>query len=243
MAQKKLERFAEIKSFPNVLEYPTGMQGNWNAHFGNDHPIILELACGKGEYTIGLAGLYPENNFIGVDIKGNRLWVGARNGIMQNLYNAAFLRSQIEMIDHYFANNEVSAIWLTFPDPQLRGKRARKRLTHPLFLRLYKKFLHPEGVIHLKTDSPDLYNFTKLVLDLYELPLVIDIDDVYSDIKIHKDLKIKTHYESLDIAQSKRVFYIAFKLTGILVDKDKILKQILNRHQNENRFNEPIKEF
>src|SRR5688500_7356319 len=157
MAQKKLQRFAEIRSFRNVLEYPAGIKGKWSAFFGNTNPIILELACGKGEYTVGLAELYPEKNFIGIDIKGNRIWVGAKAAIEKNLFNAAFLRIQIEKLDEYFAADEVDEIWITFPDPHLRNSRSKKRLTHPKFLRLFAIVMKKSGVIHLKTDSPELY--------------------------------------------------------------------------------------
>ena len=140
---------------------PENMAGKWNEFWKNNNPIILELACGKGEYAVGLARLYPEKNFIGIDLKGNRIWVGAKKALQQNLTNAAFLRTQIDQVCDYFAKNEVEAIWITFPDPQLRRSKAKKRLTHPKFLRLYQQFLVPGGLIHLKTDSPDLYRFTK----------------------------------------------------------------------------------
>jgi tRNA (guanine-N7-)-methyltransferase len=164
MAQKKLLRFKEIKSFPNVMEYPENMQGEWNSFFKNNNPNILELACGKGEYTVGLAKLYPGKNFIGVDIKGNRMWAGAKFALVNNLMNAAFLRTQIDKIDQYFTKGEINEIWIIFPDPQLRKSKTKKRLTHPRFLRLYNHFLKPGGLIHLKTDSPDLYHFTKTVI-------------------------------------------------------------------------------
>jgi len=162
MGHKKLIRFEAIKSFPNVLQYPEGMQGKWNAFFNNDNPVTLELACGKGEYTVALARLYPGRNFIGVDLKGNRIWSGAKKALDEGLKNVAFLRTQIESITGYFAEGEVSEIWITFPDPQLRMSKAKKRLTHPRFLRLYKKIMKEGGFIHLKTDSPDLYNFESL---------------------------------------------------------------------------------
>ncbi|HEV2830617.1 MAG TPA: tRNA (guanosine(46)-N7)-methyltransferase TrmB, partial [Hanamia sp.] len=151
MAQKKLKRFAEIKKFANVLEYPENMNGKWHAFFKNNNPIILELACGKGEYATGLAQLYPGKNFIGVEIKGNRLWVGAKFSLDNRLNNVAFLRTQIEKINQYFDGSEIDEIWITFPDPQLRISKAKKRLTHPRFLRLYQKILREGGKIHLKT--------------------------------------------------------------------------------------------
>jgi|SRR5690348_4906246 len=227
MAQKKLQRFAEIKTFSNVLEYPENMPGKWNVFFKNEHPIIVELGCGKGEYTVALAKLFTNKNFIGVDIKGNRIWAGAKNALENKLHNAAFLRTQIEMIEKYFSPNEVDEIWITFPDPQLRNSKASKRLTHPRFLRLYKNFLKPGALIHVKTDSPQLYNFTKTVIDLYQLPFISAIDDVYNNATISDELKIKTHYEALDIAQSKKVFYLCFSLSGEIENRelDVLLKE------------------
>ena len=162
MGNKKLKRFEAIRSFPNVLQYPEGMQGKWKDFFGNENPITLELACGKGEYTVGLSAIHPEKNFIGVDLKGNRIYSGALECLKNNLSNAAFLRTQIDKIDHYFLPDEVSEIWITFPDPHLRTSRAKKRLTHPRFLRLYQSILQPKGSIHLKTDSPELYLFHQI---------------------------------------------------------------------------------
>ena len=161
MAQKKLYRFAQISSFPNVYEYPKDMQGKWAEHFTNNNPVILELACGRGEYTVNLAELHPGKNFIGVDVKGNRMYIGAKQGLDKKMLNAAFLRTQIEKLPEYFSPGEVDEIWITFPDPQLRVSKAKKRLTHPRFLRLYKQVLKEGGPVHLKTDSPQLYDFTK----------------------------------------------------------------------------------
>ena len=210
MTQNKLQRFADIKTFENVLERPPNMAGQWHTVFKNNNPIILELACGKGEYTIGLGQLYPNKNFIGVDIKGNRLWVGAKYALAERLTHIAFLRTEIEIIDHYFSVDEVSEIWITFPDPQLRNSKAKKRLTHPHFLRLYQHVLKDKGVVHLKTDSPLLYAFTKYVIEVFELNLLQDIEDVYAAPAIHQTLTIKTHYEGLDIAKSNRVHYLSF---------------------------------
>jgi tRNA (guanine-N7-)-methyltransferase len=228
MGQKKLHRFAEIKHFENVFEYPENVQGTWNAYFKNANPITLELACGKGEYTLGLARLYADRNFMGIDVKGNRIWKGAKTAIAENLHNAAFIRTQIDRIEEYFADGEASEIWITFPDPQLRISRIEKRLTHPKFLRKYRKFLQPGGIIHLKTDSPDLYVFTKTVIDLYGLILLEDNGDVYASPEISKELQIKTHYEGLDIAGSSKVHYLKFQLSGELpIEKDSQLKEII----------------
>ena len=233
MGQKKLIRFAELKTFSNVLQYPEAMKGKWNEFFKNNNPITLELACGKGEYALGLGQLYHEKNFIGVDQKGNRIWVGAKKALQQGLSNVAFLRVQIDRIHDYFGAHEVSEIWITFPDPQLRTGKAKKRLTHPKFLRLYKDFLVPGGPIHLKTDSPNLYKFTKTVIEKYNCNLLEDADDLYEEQEISEDLKIKTHYEALDIAKSKRIHYLKFSLPGILPDKekDKELQEYLREYE------------
>ena len=211
MGQKKLIRFEAIKSFPNVLQYPEGMAGQWADFFKNDSPLTLELACGKGEYTVGLAKMYPQRNFLGIDLKGNRIYIGAKKCLQENIANAAFLRTQIDRLPTYFKPGEVEEIWLTFPDPQLRKSKARKRLTHPKFLRLYQQILVPGGRIHLKTDSPVLYHFTRLVIDLYGLTLLESSDNIHAG-PIKEELKITTHYESLDIAQSQRVHYLLFTL-------------------------------
>lgn len=231
MGQKKLIRFEELKTFQNVLEFPKDIAGKWEVFFHNQNPLILELACGKGEYAIGLGQLYPHKNFIGVDLKGNRIWVGAKKALQQNLKNVAFLRTEIDKVNEYFTKDEVSEMWITFPDPQLRISKAKKRLTHPKFLRLYHQFIKPDGLIHLKTDSPDLYNFTKTIIELYRCTLHKDHDNVYEEAVIPDELKIKTHYESLDIAGSNRIHYLCFSLPENLPgkEKDEELKQLL-RH-------------
>ncbi|MBV9963199.1 MAG: tRNA (guanosine(46)-N7)-methyltransferase TrmB [Parafilimonas sp.] len=227
MGQKKLIRFEELKTFPNVLEYPGNIQGKWHSFFGNENPIILELACGKGEYAVGLGRLYPHKNFIGIDIKGNRIWKGAKTALNEGLKNVAFLRTQIDQLTDYFAADEIAEIWITFPDPQLRLSKIKKRLTHPKFLRLYKNILQQDGLIHLKTDSPDLYNFTKAVIEIHQLTLITDKDDLYKDVNLSEALKIKTHYESLDIARSNKVHYLAFELNNELpIEKDEQLKDL-----------------
>ncbi len=231
MAQKKLVRFAAIKTFDNVLEYPQNMQGAWHSFFKNNNPITLELACGKGEYTVGLARMYPQQNFIGVDVKGNRIYIGAKKCQAEDLSNAAFLRTQIEMLPNYFTAGEVDEIWITFPDPQLRTSRAKKRLTHPRFLRQYQQVLKPGGFIHLKTDSPRLYHFTKKVAELYGLSIVEDYDDVYSNAGIKEELKLKTYYESLDIAQSSKIHYLKFTLPAVIKNIDDQLQEELKNEE------------
>lgn len=224
MAQKKLLRFAQIKAFDNVFEHPQNMAGMWHAHFNNKQPVILELACGRGEYTVSLAKLYPNKNFIGVDIKGNRIYIGAKKALDEKITNAAFLRSQIEKLPDYFSKNEIDEIWITFPDPQLRLSKAKKRLTHPRFLRLYRQVLKAEGLIHLKTDSPDLYLFTKKAAEMLGIKMLVDLDNAYMQEDIAAELKIKTHYESLDIAGSKKIHYLHFKLPAVIADIDKQLQ-------------------
>ena len=217
-----------------MLQYPEDMKGKWNELFHNSNPIILELACGKGEYAVGLGQLYPQKNFIGIDQKGNRIWVGAKKALQLHLSNVAFLRIQIDRIMEYFSSNEVKEMWITFPDPQLRTGKAKKRLTHPKFLRLYKQFLAPDGFIHLKTDSPNLYRFTKLIIEKYNCNLIEDIEDLYSNENISDELKIKTHYESLDIAGSNRIHYLKFSLPESFPgkEKDKELQEFLKEYES-----------
>jgi tRNA (guanine-N7-)-methyltransferase len=227
MGQKKLIRFEAIRHFSNVLEYPPDMKGKWAEFFHNTNDITLELACGKGEYAVGLGRLYADRNFIGIDIKGNRIWRGAKTALDEGLKNVAFVRSHIDKITDYFMPGEVAEIWITFPDPQLRGSRAKKRLTHPKFLRLYQQVLKQDGSIHLKTDSPDLYQFTLDVIGLFGLEIVDQTDNVYLQDNIKPELLIKTHYEGLDIAQSNRIHYIQFRIDKVLPqEKDDILKQL-----------------
>lgn len=229
MGQKKLLRFIQIKNFSNVFEYPKEMNGQWRDYFGNDNAIVLELACGRGEYTIGFARLFPQQNFIGVDVKGNRMYIGAKKALEEPHPNAAFLRTQIEMLPEYFNEGEVDEIWITFPDPQLRTSRAKKRLTHPRFLRLYTRVIKKGGVIHLKTDSPDLYSFTHKVIEMCRLQIITSSEDVYAQKEIDERLKIKTYYESLDIAQSNKIFYLSFTLPNEIPPVDAELQELLKK--------------
>ncbi len=249
MAQKKLIRFAAIKSFPNVLEYPTGMQGGWQSFFkernvqavffsGEEEykPLVLELACGKGEYTIGLAKMFPQKNHVGVDIKGNRMYIGAKQALDGNLPNAAFLRTEIDQLTNYFAAGEVGEIWITFPDPQLRRSKAKKRLTHPKFLRLYQQILKAGGVLHLKTDSPVLYHFTKRVILLYNLVVLKDYDNVQQQATEQELLTIHTHYEGLNISGSNKIHYLQFALPAtVLPDKEEQLKNWVFENESGDR--------
>jgi tRNA (guanine-N7-)-methyltransferase len=217
MGQKKLIRFEEIKTFPNVLIYPDSIVGKWSEHFGNTHPVTLELACGKGDYTLALAERFPEENFIGVDIKGNRLWKGARTALDKPLYNAAFLQARIDHLDEYFAFSEVKEIWITFPDPFLRISKAKKRLTHARFLHIYHRILMPGGKIHLKTDSSELYHFTQEMIRENRCTLHKDIPDVYAQEAAPDILKeIKTFYEQRHLAEGRTIHYLQFTLPDAL---------------------------
>lgn len=240
MGQKKLIKFAAIKEYENVLEYPQDMQGKWNDFFENlsgeqaKKPLVVELACGRGEYAVGLGRMFPAQNFIGIDIKGNRIWKGASIANKEGLKNIAFVRTQIDQVTNYFAKEEVSEIWITFPDPQLRWSKAKKRLTHPKFLRLYQQFLqktdpaNSKGIVHLKTDSPNLYLFTLKVIELYGLNLVYKTDDLYAQPIIDPRCLIKTYYEGKDIAQSNKIHYIQFTLDKDLpLELDEVLKEAI----------------
>ncbi len=234
MGQKKLIRFNAIKEFGNVLKYPQDMKGQWHAFYKNENPLTLELACGKGEYSVGLGRLYPDRNFLGIDLKGNRIWRGAKTALDEGLHNVAFLRSHIDKLTDYFEPGEVAEIWITFPDPQLRASRMKKRLTYPRFLRLYQQVLAPGGIINLKTDSPALYGFTKAVIELYELELLHDDDHIYAKGEVSPELAIKTHYEGLDIAGSNRIHYLRFRVNKPLpVEKEEILKEMFKGESGE----------
>jgi tRNA (guanine-N7-)-methyltransferase len=252
MGQKKLIKFAAIKAYENVLEFPQDMQGKWAAFFdalkkgttpieianlevlaraflsNTSTPLTLELACGRGEYAVGLGRMFPEQNFIGIDLKGNRIWKGASIANKDGLKNVAFIRSQIELTSDYFAKDEVDEIWITFPDPQLRWSKAKKRLTHPKFLRLYQQFLKKDGIVHLKTDSPLLYNFTLKVIEMYGLHLIYKTDHLYTEQNIDPRCLIKTYYEGLDIAQSSKIHYIQFNIGKDLpLELDEVLKEAI----------------
>lgn len=215
MGQKKLQRFEEITRFPNVLIYPENISGKWADYFGNNNPITLELACGKGEYTLGLAKLFPQRNFIGVDIKGNRIWKGAKTALEEKFTNAAFLRTQIDKLREYFVADEVKEIWITFPDPFLRASKTKKRLTHSRFLHIYHQILIPEGKINLKTDSPELYAFTKEMIAENNCQLLEDMPDVYAQ-NVDEVLNIRTFYEKQHLAAGKTIHYVQFTLPSVL---------------------------
>ncbi len=214
VAKRKLQRFAEIGTFKNVAQLEDGkpFKGKWKVDFfKNDNPIILELACGKGEYSVNLAKKLPEKNFLGIDYKGNRLWVGAKMAIDENLQNVGFLRIQIQNILDYFELDEIDEIWITFPDPQAQSPLERKRLTNPDFLKKYQTVLKPDGYINLKTDNDGFYQYTLEKIE--ELKLIVEqkTDHVYRDFYNDEILTIKTHYERLYLQKGKNINYVKFK--------------------------------
>lgn len=254
MGKNKLARWTEFGAFENVIEPKISdvsgkdhpVKGNWNkTMFKNENPIILELGCGKGEYTVGLATRFRENNYIGIDIKGARMWRGAKSANEQNLQNVAFLRTRIEFINSFFTSDEVDEIWITFPDPHPGGRNSNKRLTSPQQLNSYRQLLKNNGLVHLKTDNAELYNFTKSVVIHNRLESVVSTNDLYSeysnpvqtkltsDIYLSNDqsvpedvnivpqelLSIKTHYEKIFLNKGLKINYISFRL-----EKDKIIE-------------------
>ena len=240
MGKGKLAKFADMERYENVFQYPYSvvdnvpfeMKGCWRQqYFHNSNPIVLELGCGKGEYTVELAKLFPDMNFIGVDIKGARMWTGATQALEQGLKNVAFLRTNIEVIDRFFSDGEVQEIWLTFSDPQM--KNPRKRLTSTYFLERYRRFLVDGGIIHLKTDSNFLFTYTSYMVEKNNLPVVVKTDDLYgmaesdsSLFTLHSSLKeassIQTYYESMWIARGLNIKYMKWQLprTGVLEEPD-----------------------
>ena len=227
MGKNKLARWAELGSYQNVIQPEISdvsgkdhpIKGRWNQDiFKNKNPLVLELGCGKGEYTVGLANNFPDNNFIGIDIKGARMWRGAKTANEQKLTNVAFLRTRIEFINSFFSEFEVDEIWITFPDPHPGGRNSNKRLTSPWFLNSYRHFLKDKGLIHLKTDNKELYDFTIKVLSFNNIEIIVSTNDLYSE-KIDNILSIRTHYEKIFLEAGLKINYISFRL-----DKEKIIK-------------------
>jgi len=218
-SKNKLKRFKDNESFANVIQ-PTREElllekfphkGTWQTYFGNNNPIVLELGCGKGEYTVGLAEKDPKTNYIGIDIKGARFWRGAKTAIEEALHNVAFVRTQIELLEYVFAANEVSEIWITFPDPQYKFKRTHHRLTNPTFLRSYSKVLKPEGIVHLKTDSAFLHGYTLGVLDGWNITPLMAHHDVYQYVHAPEHVVgIQTFYEQQYREQGIPITYLKF---------------------------------
>jgi len=222
-----MEKYENVFQYPfsTYEEHPFTMQGQWcKDFFHNNNPIVLELGCGKGEYTVELARLYPDMNFIGVDIKGARMWTGATQALNERLTNVAFLRTNIEIIDRFFSKDEVQEIWLTFSDPQM--KNPRKRLTSTFFMNRYRRFLVDNGIIHLKTDSNFLFTYTSLMVERNALPTVFRTEDLYHDERMdeqtRKILSIQTYYESMWIARGLNIKYMKWHLPqqGTLEEPD-----------------------
>lgn len=219
-SKNKLKRFAENETFSNVIQ-PTResilagfeLKGKWNAFFKNENPIVLELGCGKGEYTVGLARQNPNKNYIGIDIKGARFWRGAKEALEDNLDNVAFIRTQIELVDHLFSKAEVSEIWITFPDPQIKYKRTKHRMTNEVFLKKYQTVLKPNGLVHLKTDSEFMHGYTLGVLHGLKHEVVYANHNVYTNEGSPDEvLNIRTFYENQYIDKGKPITYIQFRM-------------------------------
>lgn len=220
MGKNKLKKFAEMKTIDLVFQYPFSrlkeegfpLRGRWGADFfGNDNPIVLELGCGKGEYTVGLARQFPDRNFIGIDIKGARMWTGACRARDAGMANVAFIRTSIELLDSFFAPGEVAEIWITFPDPQM--KKVRKRLTGTRFIDLYRRVSRPDGIVNLKTDSPFLYAYTSMMAAHNGLQAIEATDDLYATISPDNPiLNIRTHYENQWLDRGLTIKYIRFPL-------------------------------
>ena len=219
-SKNKLKRFKENETFQNVIQ-PTReevvndfkLKGKWDTFFKNNNPIVLELGCGKGEYTVALAQKYPNKNFIGIDIKGARFWRGAKTAIEEGIENVAFIRTQIELIDYIFAENEVSEIWITFPDPQIKYKRTKHRMTNTSFLKRYKKVLKEDGLMHLKTDSEFMHGYTLGLLHGEGHEVLYAHHDVYSNEYSPEEVtSIQTFYEKQYLEINKPITYIKFKL-------------------------------
>ncbi len=210
-----------METLPNVVQVPFNealntkfkFKGIWKQQFfKNKNPLLLELGCGKGEYTVGLAKRFPEKNFIGVDIKGSRMWVGAKQAFNEKILNVAFLRTRVELIDSFFDTSEVDEIWLTFPDPQVKPRRAKKRLSSSEFLTKYRKFLKNDGFIHLKTDSFSLFDYTRKLLNYNSLQIISGTNDLYSSEFADDIRSIQTHYESLFVEKGEKITYLKFNI-------------------------------
>jgi tRNA (guanine-N7-)-methyltransferase len=213
LGQNKLYKFDKIKTYKHVIQLDPSIKGNWDSVFNKKQPITLELACGKGEYAIGLAEMFPMNNYIGVDIKGNRIYTGARKVEEAQIPNVAFLRAPIDNITDYFEENSIDGIWITFSDPFLKAGKAKNRLTHQNFLSRYQKILKPGGIIHLKTDAEPLYRFTLETIQQLNCKIVESIEDIYKDgAHATGPLSIKTFYEKMHLAEGKTIYYVSFTL-------------------------------
>ena len=217
MSKNKLAKFADLNTFGHVIQLSYrslinegfSLKGNWNKlFFKNDNPVVLELGCGKGEYTVGLARLFPDKNFIGIDIKGSRMWSGAKESVRDQLTNCAFVRTNIELLSYFFAHNEVAEIWITFPDPQM--KKTKKRLTSTRFLSSYSQILNDNGIIHLKTDSNFLYQYTVATIEVNRFSTLVNTDDLYSSGLSDEILSIRTAYEQQWLERGKTIKYLRY---------------------------------
>lgn len=231
MGKNKLLKWAEMETFHNVFQpgapgksgIPHPLKGTWNKEiFGNTNPLVLELGCGRGEYTTGLALRFPKKNFIGIDIKGARMWRGAKTAIEKELKNVAFLRTRIEFIDSFFTRGEVDEIWITFPDPHPGKKNSNKRLTCPWFLNTYRNFLKDNGIIHLKTDNTELFNYTENLLLRNNIEITRATRDLHSENPDDDILAIRTHYEDKFISQGLKISYLSFILSREKIINDGI---------------------
>ena len=220
-SKNKLKKFNENLKFENLFQPERieliknhfHLKGSWKDYFNNDHPIILELGCGKGEYTCSLAKKYPNKNFIGFDIKGARIWSGAKQSLQKKLKNTCFIRSQIELLEFFFSENEISEIWITFPDPQIKIQRQKHRLVNLKFLNIYKKIIKPQGIVHLKTDCEFLHGYALGLIDGLKLKIINSNHDIYSNNNAPEDaINIKTHYEKIFLSKNKKRTYLSFTL-------------------------------
>lgn len=227
MGKNKLTKFSELAEFsntyqnydvknPELVDFEGNvveMKGRWNElHFKNDQPIVVELACGGGEYTVAMARSIPNRNYIGVDVKGARIWKGAKIATRENLLNAAFLRTRIEQLNLFFGENEISEIWITFPDPFLKESKSNRRLTSPFFSNIYKPLLKEGGLINLKTDSPTLYKYTLEIIKQEKLNLIYEKDDIYTDELYTEELHFKTYYEKKHLEKNRTIKFIRYTL-------------------------------
>ena len=245
MGKNKLQKFDDMAEFPHVFQYPFAvlqseggcpLKGLWNNNvFGNDKPLVLELGCGRGEYTVGLGRLFPEKNFIGIDIKGARMWAGAKESLESEMKNVAFLRTNIELISNFFAPGEVSEVWLTFPDPQM--KKVNKRLTSTRFMALYREILSGEGLVHLKTDSNFMYTYTREMIKANNYPIQVCTDNLYNSGMADEILSIRTYYEQQWLDRGLDIKYIRFvcEPRDLLIEPDIEIEPDPYRSYNRSR--------